>query len=55
MEMTVVVMAVKTASNPSTGGEILDRSVPLNEDRDGGGGLFRESSSPPRASVFPHI
>ena len=41
--------------DPSTGGEILDQSVPLNEDRDGGGGVFRENSSPPRASVFSHI
>ena len=54
MEMKAVKMAVKTASGPSTGGEILDRSVPRNEGRDGGGGVFRQSSSPRRASVFSH-
>ena len=52
MEMKAVKMAVKTASGSSTGEEILDRSIPRNEDRDGGGGVFCESSPPPLGQVF---
>ena len=51
MEMKAVKMAAKTAS----GGEILDQSVSEIEDRGGGGGVFRESSPPFRASTFSYI
>ena len=55
MEMKAVMMAVKTASGSLRRRRNPGSICPRNEDRGGGGGVFRESSSPPRVSVFSHI
>jgi hypothetical protein len=55
MEMKAVKMAVKTVSGSLHRRRNPGSICPRNEDRDGGGGVFRESSSPPRASTFSYI
>jgi hypothetical protein len=55
MEMKAVKMAVKTVSGSLHRRRNPGSICPRNEDRDGGGVLFREISSPPRASSFSYI
>ena len=55
MDMKAVTIVVKKTHESLLRGEILDQSVSENEDRGGGGALFREKTSSSRSSGFSYI